>query len=134
MFRPPLAFSSLPAPHSSPNPLTLAVPLPGLLRVVSFTLNVVPTYACPWSPKTRAPRRMPHSASNTSPGAASIQHHQEQHKRQATKREDLEGTETELDAAMAHFDKLKPSYVDSRVSHEDRVARRKKRSKAYKKL
>ena len=31
----------------------------------------------------------------------------------------------ELDAALAYFDKLKPSCVDSGVSFEDRVARRK---------
>ena len=49
-----------------------------------------------------------------------------------TKREDLEGTQKELDAALAYFDKLKPSCVDSRVSYEDLVACRKKRSKAHK--
>jgi cell division septum initiation protein DivIVA len=38
---------------------------------------------------------------------------------------DLEGTQKELDAALAYFDKLKPSCVDSGVSFEDRVARRK---------
>ena len=42
-----------------------------------------------------------------------------------TKKEDLEGTQKELDAALAYFDKLKPSCVDSGVSYEDRVARRK---------
>jgi len=42
-----------------------------------------------------------------------------------TKRGDLEGTQKELDAALAYFDKLKPSCVDSSVSYEDRVARRK---------
>ena len=31
----------------------------------------------------------------------------------------------ELDAALAYFDKLKPSCVDSGVSYEDRVGRRK---------
>jgi len=41
------------------------------------------------------------------------------------KNEDLEGTQKELDAALAYFDKLKPSCVDSGVSYEDRVARRK---------
>ena len=35
------------------------------------------------------------------------------------KREDLEGTQKELDAALAYFDKLKPSCVDSGVSYED---------------
>merc|ERR1719512_40536 len=38
---------------------------------------------------------------------------------------DLEGTQKELDAALAYFDKLKPSCVDAGVSYEDRVARRK---------
>jgi len=40
------------------------------------------------------------------------------------KRSDLEGTQKELDAALAYFDKLKPSCIDSGVSYEDRVARR----------
>merc|ERR1712217_485446 len=38
---------------------------------------------------------------------------------------DLEATQKELDAALAYFDKLKPSCVDAGVSYEDRVARRK---------
>jgi len=38
---------------------------------------------------------------------------------------DLEGTQKELDAALRYYDKLKPSCVDSGVSYEDRVARRK---------
>merc|ERR1712194_845485 len=42
-----------------------------------------------------------------------------------TKKNDLEGTQKELDAALAYFDKLKTSCVDSGVSFEDRVARRK---------
>merc|ERR1712129_436821 len=41
------------------------------------------------------------------------------------KNRDLEGTQKELDAALAYFDKLKPSCVDASVSYEDRVARRK---------
>merc|ERR1719324_210487 len=41
------------------------------------------------------------------------------------KNTDLEGTQKELDAALAYFDKLKPSCVDSGVSYDDRVARRK---------
>merc|ERR1719199_1150801 len=40
-------------------------------------------------------------------------------------KEDLEGTQKELEAALAYFDKLKPSCVDAGVSYEDRVARRK---------
>jgi len=41
------------------------------------------------------------------------------------KNEDLEGTQKELNAALAYFDKLKPSCVDAGVSYEDRVSRRK---------
>merc|ERR1719399_1805677 len=39
-------------------------------------------------------------------------------------KEDLQGTQEELDAALAYFDKLKPSCVDAGVSYEERVARR----------
>merc|ERR1711977_777854 len=39
-------------------------------------------------------------------------------------RNDLEGTQKELDAALRYFDKLKPSCIDAGVSYEDRVARR----------
>lgn len=42
-----------------------------------------------------------------------------------TNKADLEGTQKELDAALHYFDTLKPSCVDSGVSFEDRVARRK---------
>merc|ERR1712129_575801 len=42
-----------------------------------------------------------------------------------TKKGDLEGTQKELDAALAYFDKLKPSCVDAGVSYEDRVNRKK---------
>merc|ERR1719359_1725034 len=41
------------------------------------------------------------------------------------KRNDLELTQKELDAALAYFDKLKPSCVDAGVAYDDRVARRK---------
>jgi len=40
-------------------------------------------------------------------------------------KKDLEGSQGELDAALTYFEKLKPSCVDSGVSYEDRVARRK---------
>jgi cell division septum initiation protein DivIVA len=50
---------------------------------------------------------------------------QDQTQALTVKRSDLEGTQKELDAALAYFDKLKPSCVDSGVSFEDRVARRK---------
>lgn len=41
------------------------------------------------------------------------------------KKADLEGTQKELDAALAYFDKLKPSCVDAGVSYDGRVSRRK---------
>merc|ERR1712217_783433 len=50
---------------------------------------------------------------------------QDQNQALTTKRADLEGTQKELDAALAYFDKLKPSCVDAGVSYDDRVARRK---------
>merc|ERR1719263_222164 len=61
--------------------------------------------------------------------ASSIEHKeakkQDQTQALTTKKEDLEGTQKELDAALAYFDKLKPSCVDAGVSYEDRVARQK---------
>merc|ERR1711988_1133890 len=50
---------------------------------------------------------------------------QDQSQALTVKSEDLEGTQKELDAALAYFDKLKPSCVDAGVSYEDRVTRRK---------
>jgi len=50
---------------------------------------------------------------------------QDEEQAKTTKEKDLEGTQKELDAALAYFDKLKPSCVDSGVSYEDRVGRRK---------
>jgi predicted nucleic acid-binding Zn-ribbon protein len=43
----------------------------------------------------------------------------------ASKKEDLANTQKELDAAMAYFDKLKPSCVDASVSYDTRVSNRK---------
>jgi len=42
-----------------------------------------------------------------------------------SKKEDLANTQKELDAAMAYFDKLKPSCVDASVSYDTRVSNRK---------
>merc|ERR1719230_1264212 len=41
------------------------------------------------------------------------------------KKMDLVGTQKELTAALAYYDKLKPSCVDTGISYEERVARRK---------
>merc|ERR1719222_713365 len=50
---------------------------------------------------------------------------QDQTQALTVKKADLEGTQKELDAALAYFDKLKPSCVDAGVTYESRVARRK---------
>jgi len=50
---------------------------------------------------------------------------QNQEQALTSKSADLEGTQKELDAALAYYDKLKPSCVDAGVSYEDRVGRRK---------
>jgi cell division septum initiation protein DivIVA len=42
-----------------------------------------------------------------------------------TKQSDLEGTQKELEAALAYYDKLKPSCVNEGVSYDERVSRRK---------
>merc|ERR1740122_7012 len=49
---------------------------------------------------------------------------QDQSQALTVKTEDLKGTQKELDAALAYFDKLKPSCVDAGVSYESRVSRR----------
>merc|ERR1719265_805985 len=43
----------------------------------------------------------------------------------ANAKKDLKGTQEELDAALAYFEKLKPSCVEAGESYEERVARRK---------
>jgi len=50
---------------------------------------------------------------------------EEQEKALVTKKADVEGNQKELDAALAYFDKLKPSCIGEAESYEDRVARRK---------
>merc|ERR1719198_1328145 len=42
----------------------------------------------------------------------------------STTKKDLKGAQEELDAALAYYDKLKPSCVDAGVSYEERVKRR----------
>jgi len=48
------------------------------------------------------------------------------------KTHDLAGTEKELHAAMAYYEKLKPTCVETGVSYEDRVARRKEEIESLK--
>merc|ERR550514_2201950 len=50
----------------------------------------------------------------------------------ATAKKDLKNTQEELDAAMAYYEKLKPSCVDAGESYEERVARRKEEIESLK--
>jgi hypothetical protein len=50
---------------------------------------------------------------------------QDQESTLTEKKADLEGTQKELDAALDYFDKLKPSCIETGVTFEDRVQRRK---------
>merc|ERR1712203_400041 len=50
---------------------------------------------------------------------------QDQQQALNSKKGDLDSVQKELDAALEYFDKLKPSCIDSGISYEDRVARRK---------
>merc|ERR1719473_1922704 len=47
-------------------------------------------------------------------------------------KKDLEGVQDELDAAMAYYEKLKPSCVDAGETYEERVARRKQEIESLK--
>merc|ERR1719181_256141 len=50
---------------------------------------------------------------------------QDQEQTKEEKTGDIDGTQKELDAALAEFEKLKPACLDAGISYEDRVARRK---------
>merc|ERR1719387_2189908 len=50
----------------------------------------------------------------------------------ATAKKDLDGSSTELAAAMEYFEKLKPSCVDAGETYEERVARRKEEIESLK--
>merc|ERR1719456_1594743 len=72
---------------------------------------------------------MSDSAVDKAQKSADIEHKgsskQNQEQTLQEKKTDLDGSQKELDAAMAYYEKLKPSCVDAGVSYEDRVARRK---------
>jgi len=72
---------------------------------------------------------MAESAQNKAIKEKTIEHKEEKKQDQEQQltldKSDLEGSQKELNAALAYFEKLKPSCVDAGVSFEDRVARRK---------
>jgi len=49
-----------------------------------------------------------------------------------TAKTDLDSTQSQLDGAMAYFEKLKPSCVDAGIDYDDRVARRKEEVQSLK--
>jgi len=103
----------------------------GMLEVIEsdFARLEADTKASEASAQKEYDTFMTDSKVDKSAKAADIEHKtakkQDESQALTVKREDLEGTQKELDAALAYFDKLKPSCVDSGVSYEDRVARRK---------
>jgi len=68
--------------------------------------------------------------------SADLEHRQstKQHHESALqeKEHDYAGTKKELDAALMYYDKLKPSCIETGVSYEDRVARRKEEIESLK--
>jgi len=66
--------------------------------------------------------------------AADLHHKSETRQNQALqeKTKDLHGTDKELNAAMAYYEKLKPTCVETGVSYEDRVQRRKEEIESLK--
>eukprot|EP00747_Dinoflagellata_sp_TGD_P140545 gnl/TRDRNA2_/TRDRNA2_176019_c6_seq5.p2 gnl/TRDRNA2_/TRDRNA2_176019_c6~~gnl/TRDRNA2_/TRDRNA2_176019_c6_seq5.p2 ORF type:complete len:145 (+),score=61.57 gnl/TRDRNA2_/TRDRNA2_176019_c6_seq5:47-436(+) len=72
---------------------------------------------------------MSDSTTDKSQKATDIEHKtakkQDENQMLTVKKEDLSGTQEELDAALAYFDKLKPTCIATGVSYEERVARRK---------
>jgi len=50
---------------------------------------------------------------------------QDQNQALTVAKSDLEGTQKSLDAALAYYDNLKPSCINSGVTYGDRVAKRK---------
>merc|ERR1719161_2670027 len=57
---------------------------------------------------------------------------QDQEQELQEKKVDLEGTQKELDAAMAYYEKLKPTCVGAEEPYEDRVAKRKEEIESLK--
>merc|ERR1719399_2362281 len=79
---------------------------------------------------------MTESSNNKAVKDTNLKHKQSQRAEKEQKlnsaKKDLGTTQEELDAAMAYYEKLKPSCVDQGISYEDRVARRKEEIEALK--
>jgi len=103
----------------------------GMLEVIEsdFARLEAETKATEVSQQKEYDTFMTDSKADKAAKVASIEHKtakkQDETQAHTTKMEDLEGTQKELDAALAYFDKLKPSCVEAGVSYDDRVSRRK---------
>jgi len=63
-------------------------------------------------------------AAKSTDTANKTQKKQDEERTLVAKKKDLEGTQKELTAALAYFDKLKPTCIDAGVSFKDRTERR----------
>jgi len=103
----------------------------GMLEVIEsdFARLEADTKAAEESSQKEYDEFMTDSATDKSKKTTDIEHKtakkQDENQSLTQTLEDLQGTQEELDAALAYFDKLKPSCVDAGVSFEERVARRK---------
>merc|ERR1712048_1521749 len=103
----------------------------GMLEVIEsdFARLEADTKAAEASAQKEYDEFMTDSATDKSKKSTDVDHKsakkQDETEALTTAQEDLQGTQEELDAALAYFDKLKPSCVDAGISYDDRVARRK---------
>merc|ERR1712032_12649 len=103
----------------------------GMLEVIEsdFARLEADTKAAEASAQKEYDEFMTDSATDKSKKSTDVDHKsakkQDETEALTTAQEDLQGTQGELDAALAYFDKLKPSCVDAGISYEERVARRK---------
>merc|ERR1712176_50649 len=103
----------------------------GMLEVIEsdFARLEADTKAAEASAQKEYDEFMTDSATDKSKKSTDVDHKsakkQDETEALTTAQEDLQGTQEELDAALAYFDKLKPSCVDAGISYEERVARRK---------
>merc|ERR550514_1675508 len=103
----------------------------GMLEVIEsdFSRLYAETKAEETSAQKEYDEFMTESAENKSAKETDIKHkvakRQDQEETLVSTQQDLENSQKELDAALAYFDKLKPSCVDAGVSYDDRVGRRK---------
>merc|ERR1719439_491924 len=103
----------------------------GMIEVIQsdFARLETDTTAAEEQAQTEYDNFMGDSATDKAQKSTDIEHKtskkQNQEQTLAEKNTDLDTTQTELNAAMEYYEKLKPSCIDAGVSYEDRVARRK---------